>query len=45
MTPVGTYVVNGATSVYTQPAETVSITDIPYTYVTPFTSHAAYTTD
>ncbi|EIM85192.1 uncharacterized protein STEHIDRAFT_147739 [Stereum hirsutum FP-91666 SS1] len=31
MTPVGTYVVNGATSVYTQPAETVSITDIPYT--------------
>ncbi|KAH8817885.1 hypothetical protein DL96DRAFT_1623629 [Flagelloscypha sp. PMI_526] len=31
MTPVGTYVVNGVTSVYTQPAETVSIGDVPYT--------------
>ncbi|KAJ7142653.1 hypothetical protein C8R44DRAFT_725988 [Mycena epipterygia] len=31
MTPVGTYVVNGVTSVYTQPAETDPIGDIPYT--------------
>ncbi|KAF7318559.1 hypothetical protein HMN09_00366200 [Mycena chlorophos] len=33
MTPVGTYVVNGATSVYTQPAESVSINfdQLPYT--------------
>jgi len=31
MTPVGQYVVNGVTSTWTQPAETVSITSIPYT--------------
>ncbi|KAJ7876551.1 hypothetical protein B0H13DRAFT_1448387, partial [Mycena leptocephala] len=30
MRPVGTYVVNGQTSVYTQPAETVPITSAPY---------------
>ncbi|KAF9068330.1 hypothetical protein BDP27DRAFT_1163691, partial [Rhodocollybia butyracea] len=31
MTPVGVYVVNGVTSTWTQPAETVSITGVPYT--------------
>ncbi|KAJ7453326.1 hypothetical protein B0H11DRAFT_2071808 [Mycena galericulata] len=31
MTPVGTYVVNGVTSVYTQPAETADLGSIPYT--------------
>ncbi|KAJ7581833.1 hypothetical protein C8J56DRAFT_793496 [Mycena floridula] len=31
MTPVGTYVVNGVTSVYHQPAETADLGDIPYT--------------
>ncbi|KAJ6507505.1 hypothetical protein DFH09DRAFT_1289050 [Mycena vulgaris] len=31
MTPVGTYVVDGATSVYHQPAETADLGSIPYT--------------
>ncbi|KAJ6622108.1 hypothetical protein B0H10DRAFT_2015296 [Mycena sp. CBHHK59/15] len=31
MTPVGTYVVNGVTSVYHQPAETADLGSIPYT--------------
>jgi len=31
MTPVGVYVSNGVTTTWTQPAETVSITGVPYT--------------
>ncbi|KAE9398361.1 hypothetical protein BT96DRAFT_36519 [Gymnopus androsaceus JB14] len=31
MTPVGVYVTNGVTTTWTQPAETVSITGVPYT--------------
>ncbi|KAF8171069.1 hypothetical protein K438DRAFT_1982343 [Mycena galopus ATCC 62051] len=52
MTPVGTYVVNGVTSVYTQPAESVSIDydALPYTPTpaatsscTPYVSASVFT--
>ncbi|KIK54481.1 hypothetical protein GYMLUDRAFT_900013 [Collybiopsis luxurians FD-317 M1] len=50
MVPVGQYVVNGVTSTWTQPAETVSITGVPYTptpaassQCTTFTSASLYT--
>ncbi|KAJ7656552.1 hypothetical protein B0H17DRAFT_956080 [Mycena rosella] len=50
MTPVGTYVVDGQTSVYHQPAESVDIGVIPYTATpapssncVPFTSAAIFT--